>query len=216
MNLTLRIKPIAALAGLCISTLFAAQSEAAVIFQDDFSGGTADLDGAAPDIGPGTWVASPTFNQDGSLDPDAGSATLAFAPDNGQIYQLDISLTGVSGDQNWIAIGFGSGQSAVPGLNNRFINGTIESFSLSTCIGAPARFVITAIDYTPADSMVTLTWDSREGEEYAVKISTDLSSWQADLDDGVEADPGDSTTRSFVIGDLASDGGKLFFRVERQ
>lgn len=298
--------------------LTAVTAHADVLFSEDFGGTADDLNETAPDVRPGaeTWVATPIFNQDGSLDPDAGSATLAFTPTDGKIYQLDVSLSGVSGDQNWIALGFGTGQSAAPGTNNRFINGNligkvwmlfrgntnghqaflgnatsgtavgspwtaldtatgaidmrieldttggagawaatwfakrptdasytevrakatlldesinsvgialarnlvdgmIESFSLSTCPGTPAKFAITAVDYAPADSMVTLTWDSREGEQYAVKFSTDLSNWDGELDDGVEADPGETTTRTFPLGGFVPEGGKLFFRVEK-
>jgi hypothetical protein len=109
-----------------LSLAFATPSAmAAVVFADDFSGASADLDGAAPDVGPGSWVAASTFNQDGSVDPSPGSATLAFTPIDGNIYQLDLSLSGVSGDQNWFALGFGSGQSNATGTNNRFINGAL-------------------------------------------------------------------------------------------
>ena len=80
----------------------------------------------------------------------------------------------------------------------------------------PGRFAITEIDYAPADDMVTFTWDSREGATYAIKYSTDLTDWEADLDDGISADAGEKTTRSFNIAGLASEGGELFFRVERQ
>jgi hypothetical protein len=62
--------------------------------------------------------------------------------------------------------------------------------------------------------MLTLTWDSREGQTYAVKASTDLMTWDADLDDSIEADAGDTTTRVFAVG-IAPVDGKLFFRVER-
>ena len=64
--------------------------------------------------------------------------------------------------------------------------------------------------------MVTLTWDSREGEIYAVRFSTDLNNWDADLDDGVEPDAGETTTRGFDISGLASEDGKLYFRVEKE
>ena len=116
---------LAALAALAALAMTAAPLSAAVIYADDFSGGMADLNGAAPDVGQGTWVASSVFNQDGSIDPSAGSATLAFAPVDGNIYQLDASLSGVSGNSNWIALGFGVGQSTAIGTNNRFINGLL-------------------------------------------------------------------------------------------
>ena len=38
--------------------------------------------------------------------------------------------------------------------------------------------------------------------------------WDGDLDDGIEADKGDSTTRSFDVNGLGADG-RLLLRVER-
>jgi hypothetical protein len=64
--------------------------------------------------------------------------------------------------------------------------------------------------------MVTLTWRSREGQNFIVRYSIDLTNWELDLDDGVEADAGETTTRTFDITDLAMEGEELYFRVERQ
>jgi hypothetical protein len=97
-------------------------ARAAIIFSDDFNGDASDLDGASPDVGTGNWVASNVFNRDGSIDPNPGSATLAFTPSNGNIYSLDASLSGVSGNGNWFALGFGRGQSIISSAGNRFIN----------------------------------------------------------------------------------------------
>jgi len=85
---------------------------AAVIFSEDFGGTSADLNGSAPDVAPGaeTWVAGAWLNQDGSIDPARGTATLAFTPENGNIYTLDASLTSVTGDNNWFGVGFAEGQ----------------------------------------------------------------------------------------------------------
>lgn len=86
--------------------------------------------------------------------------------------------------------------------------------------GVPAAqpFAITAIAYSPADDMLTLTWGSRPGRTYAVKFSRDLTSWVSDLDDGVPAaEDATTTTKTF---DLSSAGlagaGRVYFRVERQ
>jgi len=79
---------------------------------------------------------------------------------------------------------------------------------------APA-FAITVIDYAPADDMITLTWRSREGQNFIIKYSTDLTNWELDLDDGVEADAGKTTTRTFDITGLATEGERLYFRVEK-
>lgn len=42
-----------------------------------------------------------------------------------------------------------------------------------------------------------------------------MEEWDSDLDDGVKADDGDTTTRTFDISGLASASGKLFLRIER-
>lgn len=106
-----------------------------VLFYDDFSGGAVNLNGTAPDIRPGaeTWVATPiNFLANGTIGggTGAGTATLAFTPVNGNIYHLDASLSGVSGDNNWIPFGFLDGQSvsnaSSGGTQNRFLgNATV-------------------------------------------------------------------------------------------
>jgi hypothetical protein len=80
------------------------------------------------------------------------------------------------------------------------------------------RFQITAIDYSPADNMLTLTWDSIPGEVYAINYSSDLVNWEGKLDDAIAAASDAAETSSSF--DLASLGlgnrEKLFFRVEKQ
>ena len=75
-------------AGLLVAFSFvfvaANPTHAVLIFSDGFNGSGADLSGVAPEVRNGnqTWVASPNFNQNGTIDPNgAGSATLAFTPD---------------------------------------------------------------------------------------------------------------------------------------
>ena len=96
-----------------------------VIFADDFSGDTGDVNGLTPDIttGGATWTASPVFNADGSLDRPVGgrgSLTLPFTPVDGRIYTLDASFSGVTGDTDWLALGFAKGQAETSTLSDRF------------------------------------------------------------------------------------------------
>lgn len=101
------------------------------IFEDNFDGGSGDLDGTTPDTttAAAKWVAPATWNADGSVAGGSagGSATLAFTPVDGQIYTLDVSLGassyagGAGSDNDWFAIGFSRGQSNVTGGNERFI-----------------------------------------------------------------------------------------------
>ena len=116
---------LAALAGLALA---AGSAQAAVIFADDFIGnpdtGLDGLNGESPDVGSGTWVASSSFNANGTYIAGAGSsATLAFAPSDGFIYTLDARVNIATSGQ-WIALGFGDGQSTAVGNNSRFTNGS--------------------------------------------------------------------------------------------
>ena len=79
-------------------------------------------------------------------------------------------------------------------------------------------FAIIDIDYASAENTLALSWNSREGETYTVRYSRDMTSWESDLDDGVEADPGDTTTRTFDLttAGLSGGDGPIFFRVEKQ
>ena len=84
-------------------------------------------------------------------------------------------------------------------------------------IGVPSKpLEITNIGYTPADNMLTLTWNSREGVNYTVLYSKDMVDWGFDLDDGVPGAPGDSTTKTFNLASAGlADEERLFFRVEQ-
>ncbi len=117
-----------AILSVCIGLAVASVSQAEIIYQDDFSGGTGDINGQAPDIGANNWVASATFNADGSIDNTAttgSSMTLAFTPDDGFIYTLDASISGIVGNTNWFGLGFANGQSTVVSANTRFITNTV-------------------------------------------------------------------------------------------
>jgi len=79
--------------------------------------------------------------------------------------------------------------------------------------GAP--FAITALDRSAATNEISLTWNSREGETYIVKYSTDLVNWELDLEDGIEAEPGGSTSQTLDLTEV----GKLetlYFRIEKE
>lgn len=93
-----------------------------------------------------------------------------------------------------------------------------EGASIASLIGASAApFRITSIEYSPGDENLTLTWDSKPGEIYTIKYSRDMSNWDADLDDGIEADAGETTSASFdlVLAGLGG-AGRVFFRIEKQ
>ncbi len=97
-----------------------------IIYSHDFSGGTGALNGTPVDVGTANWVASDLFRQNGTINPGPGSATLAFTPQDGNLYSLDATLTGVTGAGNdWIALGFANGQSLDTNTASRFITGQV-------------------------------------------------------------------------------------------
>ena len=115
------------LTALAIVAMAAVTVNATVIYSDDFSGGTGDINGTTPDVSTtgAAWVSAPVFNQDGSLDSGPGSMTLALTPDNDFIYTLDASLRGVTGDASWLALGFADGQSSKTSSSSRFVNADV-------------------------------------------------------------------------------------------
>lgn len=94
----------------------------------------------------------------------------------------------------------------------------IQSIASGISIGdfyqvGPQPLVIT--DITWDNGSVSLTWNSNEGSTYALKYSVDMIDWGGELDDGVEADAGDQTTRTFDLSAAGLDAAtELFFRVE--
>ena len=76
---------------------------------------------------------------------------------------------------------------------------------------------LSILNFTRDGANVSLTWNSKEGETYAVKYSLDMQDWGADLDDSVPADPGAETTFEFSLNSFGlQNAGKLFFRIEKQ
>lgn len=100
----------------------------ATLFAEDFGGDVVtELNETVPETtvdGVG-WIASSNFKTDGSFGGNAGSATLAFAPVDGVVYQLDASVTVTGTSANWLALGYVSGQSTTLGISNRFVNGNV-------------------------------------------------------------------------------------------
>mgnify|MGYP001155952772 CR=1 FL=1 len=85
-----------------------------VLFQDNFDGSPgAVLNNRTPDIGQAAWVAGDSFKADGSVTGETmATATVAFNPRSGNIYQLDVRFDCESLGTKWIGAGFSKGQSA--------------------------------------------------------------------------------------------------------
>ena len=97
--------------------LSAASVNAAVIYNETFSGAGADpLNGSSPDTGANQWVASSDWKADGSIagstsadGKDDDSAFLSFTPTSGNVYTLSAVVsqpTSGQQDTSWMAIGF--------------------------------------------------------------------------------------------------------------
>ena len=138
---------------------------------------------------------------DGTADPSVLSVNFQDALIDNETFALVYDITTTEAGTFQVTNTAGLPQSAVNGFK-------LDSLE-------PAEpLTITAIDYSPADKMLTLTWDSLEGVIYAVKFSNDMTSWLADLDDGVMGEAG-STTKTFDLSETGIvDTDKLFLRVE--
>ncbi len=88
-----------------------------VLYYDNFDGGASDLNGLSPDVGIAShqWVAHNSFKADGTYAGNpTGSATLAFAPVNGNRYQLQCRADLQGSAHHWIALGFVEDQGPFP------------------------------------------------------------------------------------------------------
>ncbi|MFT6242718.1 MAG: hypothetical protein ACJAQT_004829 [Akkermansiaceae bacterium] len=93
----------------------------------------------------------------------------------------------------------------------------IDNLSINGVLGGGSGFTITEIVFNPGSNRLSLTWNSSPGATYAVKYSTDLLDWDADLDDGIPAAEGKRTTVVFDLSETElANLEKAFFRVEVQ
>lgn len=82
---------------------------------------------------------------------------------------------------------------------------------------SPRTITVKEVSFDQANGTVTLTWDSKETDLFSIFFSTDLLNFEGELDDGIQADPGDTTTRTFDLSSFGlADQGKLFFKVQLQ
>ena len=104
------------------------------------------------------------------------------------------------------------------GANETGNHTAFDNLSINGTVSGGSSFDITAIDYDAEADTLTLTWDSRPGEKYAVRFTTDLGDWLSDLEDEIEADgEDDSTTKTFDLSNAnLQDATRVFFRVEVQ
>ena len=103
------MKRLLGLAWAATIALAASQAAAAVIYQENFSGTGAALNGKA--VGPtaANWAAGSVYLDNGIVDTVVGTATgqaahLPFTPEAGKVYTLKVSIVNKFAD--WIAVGF--------------------------------------------------------------------------------------------------------------
>ena len=113
---------------LIVSLVLAAGSEAQIIYQDNFTGGGANLQGTTPDVSltGATWSAGPAIKDNGTLAGGPFTALLPFQPQPGHLYTLSANLLALpqappATDNDWLALGFS--QTAPSNLGARWLDG---------------------------------------------------------------------------------------------
>jgi hypothetical protein len=151
------------------------------LIADHFNGLGADaLNGTAPDVTPGgeTWMAMNNATNgrvlaDGTIDVPSpggasanrgGSATVAFTPQDGYIYTLDLAARGLDSaaantQANRLYFGFAEGQSAANGTANQLQVGS------ATVTGKVTEGYMTLVGYSGANGIANRTYNSTGSEE---------------------------------------------------
>jgi hypothetical protein len=93
-----------------------------------------------------------------------------------------------------------------------------EAYTQITAIDASFANSLRVTEISHSGSLVTLTWVSKPSSTYVVRLSLDLTNWDADLDDRITGDAGETTTKTFDLeleGPVGiADASEVFFRVE--
>lgn len=82
-------------------------------------------------------------------------------------------------------------------------------------IGTASPFVITEVDYDAAADTVTLTWRSEPGRFYVLFYSPDLSNWDIDIEDSIEAEADSDTTTYGPFPNPIGAKPEGYFRLEK-
>ena len=182
--------------------------------------GSVDLPGHITGLTPGKRYSIQVFFSDQRA--AQSSRIMAFADGNGNSVDVGAGATlgtGEADDYGQFAIGefVASGTSQILKLapsGGGFGNSHFNAILVSEAVNSAGDGRVTDITFTPATNEVTLTWDSTTGSTYAIKYSLDLTSFEFDIDDPVQASAGDSTTATFTLPAGLIGIDKLFFKVE--
>lgn len=169
-----------------------------LVYLDDFDGASSTrLQGTTPDVsvGDNTWLADTDFTADGGRGERSGSmdgggnATLAFAPQSGFRYTLDVSLRNVNGQTQWWGFGFTDRQDRNPTreeFNNANFNlGRAWSIVRGNQTNPPSDVIVPNSAYQDGQDIATAwtSFNDADGtsRDIDVRIVLDTSSalWSA-------------------------------------
>lgn len=112
-----------------------AAQAATMLYSHTFNEGTGGLNGTPVDSGtlaPQNWNAFGGVSANGVFNTavggggsSGGSATLAFTPQQGFAYSLDARILDVTGNSEWVGLGFAKGQSDLTDSGSRFVSGAV-------------------------------------------------------------------------------------------
>jgi len=180
---------------------------------DESSTGTISFIAANTHTGPTTVGGGLLRLQNGNAIEDTASLLI----NNGMVEIVDNETVGnlfIDGARKAPGV-YGSSSSIAPIENQddaKFSGtGAITVVGVTVNTGRP---VIVSI--TKTDTVVTLVWTSNPGENFSVFASSDLVSFDNELDDGIPAAADASVTEyTFPISIIGGDTSKAFFRVTK-
>jgi hypothetical protein len=145
--------------------------------------------------------------------------TLEMATDDDSPVSLSLDMDSTAGGGEFLfteaPIDFGTGEGTLAGAL------AVTGAALTAVAALPSSSpAITAIDYDPDTGMLTLTWNSCPNETYEVYLSTDMTTWDTDLDDSIPADAVETTTTvTFDLNDTWMEPAvipeRVYFRVQK-
>jgi len=166
----------------------------------------------------GTGIASLRFTAntvegEGAIDDDA---TTFFIGNNG-VLSIDAGVNeGVGEGKLFIDLAGTGTYTEVPVGTYDNTEDWIIGDGTFTVGASFAPLAVTSIVYEDDPTSVTLTWNSKPGQDYLVAYSTDMLDWTSKLTPVVPGSSDESTTQAFDLSSVTEldNETKVFFRVE--
>ena len=183
--------------------------------------GTVELPGHITGLTPGKLYSVQVFFNEQR--PAQSDRIMTFADGNGNAVNVAggaILGTGESDDYGQFAIGQFTAISSTQLLQLTpggvgFGNSHFNAILVVEGGGARRDTVITTIAFNPTSNEVSLTWTSDPGRTYGIFYSTDLTTFEFEIDDESPASAeGATTTKTFILPAGLIGLDKVFFRVE--